>query len=197
MILEKLHRRINEFHKAFNWRRFRAMRCTWAKAAGVRRAVRHFLNPDLGRLLDLQNQLRPGSCCRCMGGTGAAGHAGEQGLRLEQRSPGLGLTEPGRHGQTYPPTMRLNYEGKPPGYRKAGALPTGGRKNTAGRSAWTGGAVSFVRRRSFDMVQPVQEMPFRPVLTPECTTIDRIFTQYRKDKQHGRRLQGKDRSGTE
>ena len=53
--------------------------------------------------------------------------------------------------------MRLNYEGKPPGYRKAGALPTGGRKNTAGRSAWAGGAVSFARRRSFDMVQPVQE----------------------------------------
>lgn len=67
------------------------------------------------------------------------------------------MTEPERHGQTYPPTMRLNYEGKPPGYRKAGALPAGGRKNTAERSAWAGGAVSFVRRRSFDMVQPVQE----------------------------------------
>lgn len=34
-------------------------------------------------------------------------------------------------------------------------------------------------------------IPFRPVLTPECTTIDRIFTQHRKDKQHGRDCKAK------
>ena len=58
---------------------------------GVRCAVWHFFNPDLGRMLAVQNQLRPRSHCHCMGSAGAAGHLGQQGLRLEQRSPGLGL----------------------------------------------------------------------------------------------------------
>lgn len=49
---------------------------------------------------------------------------------------GAGTNRTGRHGQTYPPTMRFIWGAdRPPGYRKAGALPTGGRKNTAGRPA--------------------------------------------------------------
>ena len=48
--------------------------------AGVRCAVWHFFNPDLGRMLAAQSQLRPGSHCRCMGSAGAAGHLGQQGL---------------------------------------------------------------------------------------------------------------------
>lgn len=50
------------------------------KPAGVRRAVWHSFNPDLGCLLAVQNQLQPRSHCRCMGSAGVAGHFGQQGL---------------------------------------------------------------------------------------------------------------------
>lgn len=63
MILEKLHRTINNFNKTFNWRRFR-------------RDALH-----LGEsLLAVQNQLQPRSHCRCMGSAGVAGHFGQKGL---------------------------------------------------------------------------------------------------------------------
>lgn len=43
MILEKLHRAINNFNKTFNWRRFRRDALHLGeKPAGVRRAVWHF-----------------------------------------------------------------------------------------------------------------------------------------------------------
>ena len=79
MILEKLHRAINNFNKTFNWRRFRCA-APGRKPAGVRRAVWHFFNPDLGCLLAVQNQLQPRSHCRCMGSAGVAGHFGQKGL---------------------------------------------------------------------------------------------------------------------
>lgn len=96
--------------------------------------------------------------------------------------------------------MRLNYEGKPPGYRKAGAFYLLGAERT--RQGGPHGQEERYHLSDAALLIWYSQcrrgcIPFRPVLTPECTTIDRIFTQHRKDKQHGRRLQGKDRSGTE
>ena len=48
MILEKLHRRINEFHKAFNWRRFRRDALHLAKACWCSACCTAFSQPDLG-----------------------------------------------------------------------------------------------------------------------------------------------------
>ena len=44
--------------------------------------------------------------------------------------------------------------GRPPGYRKSGALPAGGRKNTAGRPAWVAATCPMP---PFYLVRPVQE----------------------------------------
>lgn len=71
--------------------------------------------------------------------------------------------------------------GRPPGYRKAGTLPAGGRKNTAGRPAWVAATCPMP---PFYLVRPVQEggrIPFRPVLTPGRTAKDRTSTHQRKD----------------
>lgn len=58
MIFEKLHRAINSFNKAFNWRQFRRDALhLGGKPAGVRYSVWHFFNRDLGRLLADKNQL--------------------------------------------------------------------------------------------------------------------------------------------
>lgn len=47
MILEKLHRAINNFNKTFNWRRFRrdALRCTWEKACWCSACCMAFFQP--------------------------------------------------------------------------------------------------------------------------------------------------------
>jgi len=85
MILEKLHRAIRDFNKAFNWRQFRRDALHLGESLlvfGVMYGI--FFGSNLGRLLADQNQLRPQSHCCCMGGAGAAGHPGQQGLRLEQ-----------------------------------------------------------------------------------------------------------------
>lgn len=70
--------------------------------------------------------------------------------------------------------------GRPPGYRKAGALPAGGRKNTAGRPAWV---AATCRCRLFIWYGQCRRgcIPFRPVLTPGRTARDRTSTQQRKD----------------
>lgn len=81
MILEKLHRAINNFNKTFNWRRFRRDALHLGESLlvfGVLYGI--FFNPDLGRMLAAQSQLRPGSHCRCMGSAGVAGHFGQKGL---------------------------------------------------------------------------------------------------------------------
>lgn len=81
MILEKLHRAINNFNKTFNWRRFRRDALHLGESLlvfGVLYGI--FFNPDLGCLLAVQNQLRPRSHCRCMGSAGVAGHFGQKGL---------------------------------------------------------------------------------------------------------------------
>ena len=45
MILEKLHRAINNFNKTFNWRRFRRDACTWEKACWCSACCMAFFQP--------------------------------------------------------------------------------------------------------------------------------------------------------
>ena len=69
MILEKLHRRINEFHKAFNWRRFRRDALHLGESLlvfGVLYGI--FSTLIWGVCWIFKINYRPGSCCRCMGG---------------------------------------------------------------------------------------------------------------------------------
>lgn len=81
MILEKLHRTINNFNKTFNWRRLRRDALHLGESLlvfGVLYGI--FSTLIWGCLLAVQNQLQPRSHCRCMGSAGAAGHFGQQGL---------------------------------------------------------------------------------------------------------------------
>lgn len=71
--------------------------------------------------------------------------------------------------------------GRPPGYRKAGALPAGGQKEYSGAARMGGGYLTDAAfllwygqcRRGYT--------PFRPVLTPGRTARDRTSTHQRKD----------------
>lgn len=81
MILEKLHRTINNFNKTFNWRRFRRDALHLEESLlvfGVLYGI--FSSLIWGCLLAVQNQLQPRSHCRCMGSAGVAEHFGQQGL---------------------------------------------------------------------------------------------------------------------
>nr|DAW25317.1 MAG TPA: hypothetical protein [Caudoviricetes sp.] len=68
---------------------------------------------------------------------------------------------------------------RPPGYRKAGALPAGGRKNTAGRPAWVAATCPMP---PFYLVRPVQEgaHSLPPGANPGAYRHFRIFTQKQK-----------------
>lgn len=85
MILDKLHRAINNFNKTFNWRRFRRDALHLGESLlvfGVLYGIFSTLIWGVCWLFKINYD--PDLIAVAWGSAGAAGHLGQQGLRLEQ-----------------------------------------------------------------------------------------------------------------
>ena len=182
MIFEKLHRAINSFNKAFNWRQFRRDALHLGESLLV-----------FGILYGIFSTVIWGVCWL------TKINYDPDLIAVAWGDPALGLTEPEGMGRpTRPPCGLSGAQTDRPATARLGPYLLGAERTQRGGPQGRSGSV--VRHRSFNMVQLGAGGDFSPLLPgsiPGCTTIDRTFTRYRKDNRYGRRLQGKNRSAAE